>query len=279
MPARVGFAPTLKRAAIIIAVVLAPMTLDASPAAAVAHGISVPSGQYPFAVRLSMTHIPRPDGTFYNSACSAALISPTWIITAGHCFHDVHRAPVSGPAPYATTATLNAVLDQRGARPDRSFDVLDLLWPAPVENRTVTDVQQAGTTDIALARLSAPITDVTPIALSGAGPAAGAVLTIAGWGATSSIIPTPSTRLSVGEVAVRTVTPTTVGVAGSYPAADTSACLYDSGAPYFSTTAGAPPRLVATESTGPDCPHTSVETTARVDTITAWITAIVPDLP
>jgi len=48
-------------------------------------------------VKLTMTHIPRPDGTFYDSACSAALISPSWIITAGHCFHDVNRNPVSGP--------------------------------------------------------------------------------------------------------------------------------------------------------------------------------------
>jgi len=48
-----------------------------------------------------------------------------------------------------------------------------------------------------------------------------------------------------------------IAVVGSYPAADTSACLYDSGAPYFST--------------GPDCPHSNAETTARVDNITEWI--------
>ena len=35
-----------------------------------------------------------------------ALISPTWIITAGHCFHDVNRNPVSGPVPYDTTAII-----------------------------------------------------------------------------------------------------------------------------------------------------------------------------
>ncbi|PZS36762.1 MAG: hypothetical protein DLM59_00390 [Pseudonocardiales bacterium] len=28
----------------------------------------------------------RPDGSHYNSACSAALITPQWIITAAHCF-------------------------------------------------------------------------------------------------------------------------------------------------------------------------------------------------
>ena len=73
--------------------------IGANPAAAVADGTPAVPGQYPFAVKLTMTHIPRPDGTYYDSACSAALISPTWIITAGHCFHDVNRIPVSGPFP------------------------------------------------------------------------------------------------------------------------------------------------------------------------------------
>jgi Trypsin len=268
---------SLTRVSVAIAVVFA-IVLGATPAAAVADGTPVSPGQYPFAVRLTMTHIPRPDGTFYNSACSAALISPTWIITAGHCFHDINRVPVSGPVRYATTATLNTVAaDQRG-RPDHWFDLVDLLSPAPGENRDVTDVQQAGTTDIALARLSAPVTNVTPLALSDTAPTAGDLLTIAGWGATSSIIPTPSTRLSIGQVKIQTVNATTISVVGSYPAADTSACLYDSGAPYFTTPVGAAPQLVSTESTGPDCPHTSAETTARVDTITTWIKTIVPDL-
>ena len=117
------------------------------------------------------------------------------------------------------------------------------------------------------------------VATGAAGEAPGDLLTIAGWGATSSIIPTPSTRLSIGQVKIQTVNATTISVVGSYPPADTSACLYDSGAPYFTTPVGAAPQLVSTESTGPDCPHTSAETTARVDTITRWITTIVADLP
>ena len=105
------------------------------------------------------------------------------------------------------------------------------------------------------------------------------MLTLAGWGAKSSIIPAPSTRLSIGQVKIQTVKLTTVTVVGYSPAADTSACLYDSGAPYFTTPPGASPLLVSTESTGPDCPHTSAETTARVDTIITWITTVVPDQP
>jgi secreted trypsin-like serine protease len=210
-----------------------------------------------------MTHIPRPDGSFYDSACSATLISPTWIITAGHCFHDINRNPISGPAPYATTATLNTVD----------------LSQSPGEVRDVTYVKQASNTDIAVARLSAPITDVTPLGLSKTRPATGALLTIAGWGATSSTNPTPATRLSTGQVKIQTVKSNAVNVVGYYPAADTSACTYDSGAPYFTTPTNARPLLVSIESNGPDCPHTSPETTARVDTIASWIRTTVPDLP
>ncbi len=150
-----------------------------------------------------MTHTPRPDGTFYDSGCSGALISSTWIITAGYCFHDVNRNRVSGPMPYPTTATPNTV---------------DLLT-SPGEVRDVVRVQQAGTADVALAQLSAPVTDVVPLALRATKPATGTILTLAGWGATSSVNPRPATRLSIGQVKITRVRPSTVSVVGYFPRA------------------------------------------------------------
>ncbi len=226
------------------------------PANAVANGTPVPEGRYRFSVKLTMTDIPRPDGSHYNSACSAALVAPRWIITAGHCFHDVNRNRVGGPVPYPTTATVGTadLTSGRGR-------VRNVVW-----------VEQApGTTDIALARLDRPVYDVTPIEVSTRTPKVDDVLRITGFGATDSVDPVPSTRLRTGQVKVTSVTETVVGVRGFRPLPTTSACLYDSGAPYFRERDHHVPLLVAVETDGPDCPHDQEETTARVDTVATWI--------
>jgi hypothetical protein len=70
-----------------------------------------------------------------------------------------------------------------------------------------------------------------------------------------------------------------LSVAGYSPHADTSACAYDSGAPYFVVPKTGPSVLVSVESNGPTCPHTGPETTSRVDTVAPWIRTVVTDLP
>jgi secreted trypsin-like serine protease len=224
----------------------------ATPAGAVADGLDATAGMYPFAVKFTMTHIPRPDGTFYDSACSGSLIAAQWVITAGHCFHDVNRVPVSGPVPYATTAT---------------FGKVDVSDPGGyVVN--VVEVRQAGVNDVALAKLATPVYGAPTLQVTNTSPTVGQQLTLAGWGALNSTNPAPNTHLRYGTVAVSSVNQYTVGVHGVYPAADTSACSYDSGAPYF--VGGT---LYSVESGGPDCPQSGEETTSRVDVIAPWITA------
>jgi secreted trypsin-like serine protease len=227
----------------------------AAPAHAIAEGTPVPEGEYGFAVKLSMSNIPNPDGTFRSSACSAALIAPQWIVTAGHCFHDINHNPVSGPVPYPTTATVGRTDDA-----DTTGDVVN-----------VVSVLQSSTSDVAIAKLDTAIFDVTPLAISDSAPAEGDILRITGWGSLTDTDPTPATHLQTGQVKVVSVAKSTVGVVGYAPAADTSACVYDSGAPYFEEHANGAPELVSVESTGPDCPHNQEETTARVDNIAKWV--------
>jgi secreted trypsin-like serine protease len=254
------------RAATALLAVLASLPLalaGSAPALAIADGTPVAEGQYRFAVKLRMTHIPRPDGTFYNSGCSGALIAPLWIITAGHCFHDVNRNPVSGPVPYATTATVGRTDDA-----DTTGHVVDV----------VADFQSP-TNDIAIARLVKPVRDIAPLLPDTAAPTVGEVLRMTGWGSLSDVNATPATHLQTGQVKVTAVSDTIVGAVGYLPKPTTSGCLYDSGMPYFVEAENRPPRLVSIESDGPSCPHDQVETTGRVDTILPWLYATMRNNP
>jgi secreted trypsin-like serine protease len=234
-----------------------------APALAVADGTPVPAGRYGFAVKLTMTDIPRADGSHYDSACSGALIAPSWVITAGHCFHDVHRDPVSGPVPYATTATIGRTDDG-----DTGGHVV-----------AVVEDFQSPSNDIALARLASPVYDVAPLQVGIVQPRVGELLRIAGWGSLTSVNPVPATHLQTGQVKISSVADATVGVVGYAPSPTTSACLYDSGAPYFFEPAFGDPVLVSVENNGPSCPHDREETTSRVDTAFLWIIGTILKCP
>ena len=242
----------------VLSAVILSLTV-ASPAHAIANGDPVPVGKYGFSVKLTMTGIPTADGGKRNSACSGALVSPHWIITAGHCFRDANSVRVEYPVADLTSVDVGRT---------------DLTDTSRGHQTKVVAVRQSPTADVSLAQLETPIYDVRPIQLGHVAPAVGATVRVTGYGSVTSTNPVPETWLRTGQLSVVSLSDSVVGFHGLAPAPDTTPCPYDSGGPYF-VEKGKKAFLVAVVSNGPSCPHTQTENGARTDNITDWINSVI----
>lgn len=233
--------------------------VGAQPAEAVAYGEDAPDGDWSFSVRLTMIGIPTEDHGSRDSWCSGALIAPTWVITAGHCFRDADGKRVSRTVAMRTTAIVGrTVLGSRAGH-----------------EAGVVRVRQSDTADVALAELDEPITDITPLTVGDAPPQPGARVRLTGYGLSDTGSTVPH-RLQTGGFVVDRVGDTVLEISGRTPQRDTSACPHDSGGPYFTEN---PPVLVAVVSSGPTCPHEGPDLSARTDNLAAWITETVDSRP
>nr|BFE72639.1 hypothetical protein GCM10020092_059400 [Actinoplanes digitatis] len=141
-------------------------------------------------------------------------------------------------------------------------------------------MHQSPTTDVALAKLAGPVTDVTPVVLSSKAPKVGAIVRLAGYGLTEDgDESTLATRLQTGQFEVVSRTRTYLGTTGHAPRANTSPCSHDSGGPYFTQRGDGAAVLVSVVSHGPSCPHSKVDLSGRIDTIRGWITGIAGEPP
>jgi secreted trypsin-like serine protease len=235
-----------------LAAIVAP--IGVRPASAIAHGEAAREGNYAFSVRLTMTGIPTTDRGARDSWCSGALIAPSWVITAGHCFRDARDRRVSRTVAERTTATIGRT---------------ELAGPGGHEVEVVA-VHQAENADVALARLATPVTDIAPLRIGDAPPAAGETVRLTGYGQLDADSGAPA-RLQTGQFIVDRVGDAVLEVSGRSPRPDTSACPHDSGGPYFRERPGATPVLVGVVSNGPTCPHEGADVSARTDNLADWI--------
>ncbi|MFF0380437.1 S1 family peptidase [Actinoplanes missouriensis] len=247
---------SLRNLLVVLAASAAAVPWHPGPAAAIAYGDDAPDRAYRFAVMLTMTGLPAEGGGTRDSWCSGALIAPRWVITAGHCFRDAGGRRIGRTVAERTTAIVGRA--EPGGPGGHEVEVVDAV--------------QAEGADVALAELAEAITDVPPIPLADRAPRPGEVLRLAGFGLTGDGDGTrPPKVLQTGTFTVDAVGDTLIEASGRSPRADTSPCPHDSGGPYFRQEPGGRVTLVAVVSSGPSCPHTGPDFSARVDSLAGWV--------
>ncbi|MEV6239493.1 trypsin-like serine protease [Lentzea sp. NPDC051838] len=119
-------------------------------AAAGLSGGTVVSGEHGFLARVAHS----------GAACSGALVDRFWVITAASCFPANPQGGVPA-APVKVTLAAGATAD-------------------------VVELVRRADRDVVLAKLAAPVVDVTPVPLGTAAPVAGQALQVGGFGRTAT---------------------------------------------------------------------------------------------
>ncbi|WP_240137021.1 S1 family peptidase [Streptomyces sp. MUM 178J] len=233
--------------------------LTAAPLATPAHAVTgTPDADnaLAFTVRLDIGQGAR--------ACSAALVDREWLLTAASCFAD---DPAASPAVPAGKPKLKTVA---------TIGRADLTSTAG-GTRTVLQLVPHPSRDLVLGRLSSPVRNTAPVALSSTPPVAGEELTVAGYGRTEDAW-SPLLRHS-GRFTVDAVNAGAIDITGRDGAA---VCMGDTGGPAVRTTGGQA-ELVAVNSRswqggcfGVDPAETRTGAVdARVDDLRDWVAAAV----
>ncbi|MEU3978467.1 S1 family peptidase [Streptomyces bacillaris] len=191
-------------------------------------------------------------------ACSGSLVESQWILTAASCFADSPSRPVTVPAGKPKLATTIGRQDASTS----TGQVRDVVELVPRADR-----------DLVLAKLSKPVTGVTPVTITASQPIGGERLTIAGYGRTrDQWVPN---KLHTGSLDVSAVTGSALDLSGQTPV-DGSVCKGDAGGPSLRKNGGRL-ELVGIHSTSNEAGCIGSEGAvshareARVDDVRSWI--------
>jgi trypsin len=239
----------------------------AAPSSAVVGGSDASPGEYPAVAEI----------TFGPFLCTGTLITPTWVLTAGHC-SNITAGTVASPAswpPQLISVRVGGVTQNDGERLGVSRVVMH------------PDYLLTSGYDISLLQLSSSST-MAPTQVAGAGErsiwTAGTMETIVGWGVTEEGGSLPD-RLQEAQVPITTdaycagaysdFDPKTMVCAG-FPQGGVDTCQGDSGGPMFGRSSGGALRVVGTTSFGEGCARPGkpgVYGRVADDTLRPWIEA------
>ncbi|MFD9896434.1 trypsin-like serine protease, partial [Amycolatopsis sp. NPDC059027] len=240
---------TRPRAGWIIGLLTTPLAaglLAGAPAHAITGGGPAADNTYPFVAKIDTT----------GRSCSGALVDPLWVLTASSCFSENGQPAPAGPPKQPTTATIGRTdLTTTGGQ----VVPVTSLVPRPDRN-------------LVLVRLATAVTGVAPVKIGNTEPRRDEILRVAGYGRTKTEW-APS-KLHTATFSVSALAPTTIGITGQTPDANT--CKGDSGGPAFRDNNGWP-ELVALNDRSwqagclgeTETRRGTVET--RLDNITDWI--------
>jgi secreted trypsin-like serine protease len=256
---------TLRRLLAVSMTAAALLCATAAPSSAVVGGGPASPGEYPAVAEI----------TFGPFLCTGTLISPEWVLSAGHC-SSITGAAVASPASWPA-ALINVRIGGVNQNDGEERAVGRVL--------VHPDYLLTSGYDISLLELAQPST-MTPTQVAGAGErdiwSPGTLETIVGWGATEEGGDVPDT-LQEAQVPVTTdgycagaysdFDAATMVCAG-FPEGGVDTCQGDSGGPMFGRNSAGQLRVVGTTSFGEGCARPGkpgVYGRVADDTLRPWI--------